>query len=82
MKETFLSKYQDYCRTTDLREEVLKMTQKEDEILEDYVEWFHYNLQRSKHNVLDHDILKTIFIRGMRDDCLDTINMLGKWDIS
>ena len=47
MKETFLSKYQDYCRTRDLREEVFKMTQKEDESMEDYVERFHHNLQRS-----------------------------------
>jgi len=82
MKEVFLSKYQDYCRTRDLREEIFIMTQKEDEILEDYVERFHYNLQRSKHNDLDWEILKTIFIRGMRNDCLDTLNLLGKGDIS
>jgi len=81
-KETFLSKYQDYCRTRDLGEEVFRMTQKEDESLEDYVEKFHYNLQRSKHTDLDHEILKTIFIRGMRDDCLDTLNLLGKREIS
>lgn len=43
MKETFLSKYQDYCRIRDLREEVFRMTWKEDESMEDYVEWFHYN---------------------------------------
>lgn len=82
MKETFLSKYQDYCRNRYLREEVFRMTQKEDESLDDYVEWFHYNLQRSKHNDLDHEILKTVFIRVMRDDCLDTPNLLGKGDIS
>jgi len=72
MKETFLSKYQDYCRTRDLRQEIFRMTQKEDQSLEDYVEWFHYNLQRSKHSDLDYEILKTIFIKGMRDDYLDT----------
>jgi len=44
MKETFLSKYEDYCRTRDLREEIFRMTQKEEESLEDYMEWFHYNL--------------------------------------
>ena len=58
------------------------MTHKEEEILKDYVEWSHYNLQRSKHNDLDLGILKTIFIRGMRDDCLDTLNLLGKGEIS
>ena len=54
------------------------MTQKEDESLEDFVEQFHYNLQRSKHSDLDHEILKTIFIRGMRDNYLDILNLLGK----
>lgn len=63
MKETFLSKYQDYCRTRDLREEIFRMTQKEDESLDDYVERFLYNLQRSKHSDLDQEILKTMFIR-------------------
>jgi len=58
------------------------MTQKEDESLEDFVEQFHYNLQRSKHSDLDHEILKTIFIRGMRDNYLDILNLLGKGDIS
>jgi len=82
MKEMFLSKYQDYCRTRNLREETFRMTQKEEEILEDYVEWFHYNLQRSKHNNLDPEILNTIFIRGMGDHCFDTLNLLGKGDIS
>jgi len=82
MKETLLSKYQYYYMTRDLREEVFRKMQKEDESLEDYVERLHYNLQRSKHNDLDHEILKIIFIRGMRDNCLDTLNLLGKWDIS
>jgi len=82
MKEMFLSKYQDYCRTKDLRENIFRMTQKEEESLEDYVEQFNYNLQRSKHSNLDPEILKTIFIRGMRDDCLDNLNLLGKGDIS
>lgn len=82
MKEMFLSKYQDYCRTGELREEIFRMTQKKDESLEDYVERFHYNLQRSKNNDLDQEILKTIFIKGMRDDCLNTLNLLGKGDIS
>jgi hypothetical protein len=48
MRQTFLRKYQDYCKERDLREEIFKMTQKDDEILEDYVERFQYNLQRSK----------------------------------
>lgn len=63
MKGTFLSKYQDYFRTRESREEIFRMTQKEKEILEDYVERLHYNLQRYKHNDLDQEILKSMFIR-------------------
>lgn len=38
MKESFLAKYQDYCRTRESKEELFKMVQKEDENLEDFVE--------------------------------------------
>jgi len=38
MKESFLAKYQDYCRTRERKEELFKMVQKEDENLEDFVE--------------------------------------------
>ena len=44
MKQVFLAKYWDYCRTKDKREELVKMVQKEDEILEDFEERFLYNL--------------------------------------
>ena len=82
MKEKFLAKYQDYCRTREKREELFKMVQKEDENLEDFVERLQYNLQRSEHPNVSKDILKTILLKGVRDDCLDMLNMLGKGDIS
>jgi hypothetical protein len=31
---------------------------------------------------LDKDISKKIMIQGMRDDYLDMLNLMGKWDIS
>jgi hypothetical protein len=82
MKQKFLNKYQDYCRTREKREELFKMMQKEDENLEDFVERLQYNLQRSSHPNVSKDILKTILLKGVRDDCLDMLNMLGKGDIS
>eukprot|EP00253_Pinus_taeda_P035700 PITA_35700 len=82
MKEAFLAKYQDYCRTRERKEEMFKMVQKEDESLEDFVERLQYNLQRSDHPTMSKDILKTILWKGVRDDCLDMLNMLGKGDIS
>jgi hypothetical protein len=40
MHRIFLKKYQEYCKARNLREEIFKMTQKEEEILEDYLERF------------------------------------------
>jgi hypothetical protein len=82
MRQLFLNKYQDYCRTRERREELFKMSQKEDETLEYFVERLQYNLQRSGHLDVSKDILKTIFLRGVREDCLDMLNILGKGDIS
>jgi hypothetical protein len=43
-KKAFLKKYQDYGKASDLRDEVFQMMNKGDEISEDYVERFKYNL--------------------------------------
>ena len=58
------------------------MSHKEDESLEDFVERLEYNVQRSGHLDLDPDILKTILLRGIRDEHLDMLNLLRKGDIS
>jgi hypothetical protein len=52
------------------------MSQKEDATLEYFVELLQYNIQRSRHPDVSKDILKTILLKGVRDDCLDTLNML------
>jgi hypothetical protein len=57
------------------------MSQKEDETLGDSVERLQYNLQRSGHPDVSKDILKTILLKGVREDCLNILNMLGKEDI-
>ena len=50
--------------------------------MEDFMERLQYNLQRPDHPNMSKDILKTILLKGVRDDCLDMLNMLGKGDIS
>jgi hypothetical protein len=52
MKQSFLTKFQDYCRTRDLKDEIFQMIAKENEMLEEYVERFQYNLQRSPYGTL------------------------------
>ena len=58
------------------------MSQKEDESLEDFMQRLEYNVQRSRHLYLDTNILKMIFLRGIRDEHLDILNLLGKGHIS
>ena len=58
------------------------MNKKEEESLEDFVERLEYNVQRSVNPYLDPDILKTILLRGIKDEHLDVLNLLGKRDIS
>lgn len=82
MRQELLNKYQDYYITRERREESFKMSHKENETLEDFVERLQYNLGRSVHPDVSKDILKTILIKGVRDDFLDILNMLGKGDIS
>jgi len=44
MRTTFLEKYQDYHKSQDIKEELFKFIQKEDENMEDCVECFKYTL--------------------------------------
>ena len=64
MRTSFLEKYQDYCKSQDIKENLFKFTQKEDENMEDYVEHFKYTLQRLGHSNLDKEILKIILLRA------------------
>jgi hypothetical protein len=58
------------------------MSQQEYENLEDYLETFLYNLQKSKHNYLSSDVIHTIFLKGIRDEYIDILNLMGSSDIS
>ena len=58
------------------------MTQQEDESLEEYLERFSYNLQKSKYNSLTPEMIRTIFLKGIREESLDILNVMGKGDIS
>ena len=66
MKGTFLKKYQDYCKSKDVKNDIFKMQQLEDETLEDYLERFLYNSKKSKQRLNDN-IVRTIFLKGIQD---------------
>ena len=81
MKRVFLSKYQEYCKTQDMQDEIFTIIQDDDETLEDYLERFMYILQRSKLK-LDSNTIRTLFLRGLTDNAINNLNLLGQGDIS
>lgn len=58
------------------------MSQKEDESLEDYVERFQFFLKKSHQNSLFDESLKLIFLRGVNEDCMDALDLIGVGYIS
>ena len=68
MKEAFLGKYRYYCVPSNHKDEVFKITQKEDENLEDLVETFVYNVKREKMDNLDEETLKALLLRAIKDE--------------
>ena len=81
MKTSFLKKYQDYCQTRELKDEIFQMVSKPSDTLEEYVERFQYNMQRSPYANLPNNVLKTTMIKGMKDQWVETLNIMGKGDI-
>lgn len=62
MKTSFMEKCQDYYKSLDIKEEIFKFMQKEDDNMDDCVECFKYTLQRSGHSNLDKEILNIILL--------------------
>ena len=58
------------------------MVQRDNESLEYFVERVLYNVQRAGETNMGLYVLKIILLHGIRDDCLDMLNLLGKGDIS
>jgi len=83
MKTSFLKKYQDYCRSRELKDEIFQMVARPSETLEEYVERFQYNLQRSPYatSPLPDNLLKTTLIKAMKEQWVETLNIMGKGDI-
>jgi hypothetical protein len=80
MKDTFLQKYQDYCKDN-AKNNIFKMQQTEDEIPEDYLERFLYNYQKSKLFTIDPVVVRRVFLKGIRDDCIKVLNLLSSGDV-
>ena len=60
-------KYQDYCRSRELKDEIFQMVARPGETLEEYVE-LQYNLKRSPYGTLIGEVLKETLLKGMKDE--------------
>ena len=74
MQNIFLEKYKD----RDLKEEIFRMKQKQDESLEDLIERFMYNVKREKFHHLGFDTLKTLLLRTTMDAWIDLIDLMSR----
>ena len=82
MRTSFLRKYQEYCKPKDPRHDIFKIQQLEDESLEDYLERFIYTLHKSKYHDLREDPVRTLFLKGISKDLLESLNLMEVRDIS
>ena len=57
------------------------MTQGEEESLEEYIERFQYNLQRSKQRKLGKETLKTLLLKGIQAEYLEVLNLMGTGNV-
>jgi hypothetical protein len=82
MKDIFLKKYQDYCKTKDSHNDIFKIQQLEDDTLEDYMERFGYISHKSKYHDLLEDAIADLFLKGISEEYLDMLNLMASSDIS
>ena len=68
-------------RLLQVNEDIFEMTQGEEESLEEYIERFQYNLQRSKQMKLGKETLKTLLLKGIQDKYLEILNLMGTCNV-
>ena len=79
----FLSKYKVYYRGSDGKgDDIFKMSQKEDETLEDYVSRFLFSLQKNTQHQLNEDSQKRPFLKGVNDTYIEALDLMAGGDIT
>ena len=82
MKTTFLWKNQEYCKPRHSRNNIFKIQQLEYKSLEDYLKIFIYTLHKFKHNDLREDVVRTLFLKGISEDLIESLNLMAFGDVS
>ena len=57
------------------------MQQLDDESLEEYLEHFLYHFHKSGGAHLEEKTVRTVFLKGLRDEFIETLNLLSGGDI-
>ena len=73
--------YRDYCKARDTRDNTFKMIQGVNEYLEDYEERFQLSYKRDHSFTLDDNSLILVFLRGVREEFIETLNLIANRDI-
>ena len=83
MSNPFLDKYKEYCRGHNLKgDDILKMSQREGETLEDYVSRFMFNLQCNTQHQLNEESQKHLFLKGVHDRSMEALDLMVGGDIT
>ena len=81
METLFLEKYKEYCKENDSRgDDIFRISQKEEETLENYVSHFLYTLQKNPQHVLFEDSQKLVFLRGANNSYLEALDLMARGD--
>jgi hypothetical protein len=81
MKKTFNEKYIYYCRSREIRDEIFRMTQGPNESLEYFEEIFQLRYKIAHNCTLDEDSLELVLLKGVREDLMETLNLLSNGNI-
>ena len=76
-----MEKCRDYCTENNTRDEIFRMVQGENDPLEDFEEIFQLSYKRAHNCTIDYYSLKLVLIRGVREEYVDTLNLLDNGDI-
>lgn len=78
MIDTFMEIYRDCCKSKDTRHEMFRKTRGENETLEDFEENFQLRYKRAHSYTLDDDSMKLVLLWGVREEYMDTLNLLAR----
>ena len=82
MQTLFLEKYKEYYKASCSRgDDIFKISQKEEETLENYVLCFSYTLLKNPQHVLSKDSQKLVFLRGVHDNCIEALDLMAGGDV-